>query len=158
MRRLLEPCWWILFLKITSSVLHYVVCFPGECRPPRGRAALASARGGCGVVAGARSSDAGPRDPGEGGGGRTPGREEGSALLVLAAVREALGWEGWKEGLTGEGDRGLRGSVVARVWWVWGTRSREKRGLALPVRRRLGELDFWGGWGYCDQGRMPLWV
>ncbi|XP_042835258.1 receptor-type tyrosine-protein phosphatase gamma isoform X3 [Panthera tigris] len=28
MRRLLEPCWWILFLKITSSVLHYVVCFP----------------------------------------------------------------------------------------------------------------------------------
>lgn len=30
MRRLLEPCWWILFLKITSAVLHYVVCFPGE--------------------------------------------------------------------------------------------------------------------------------
>ncbi|XP_027719588.1 receptor-type tyrosine-protein phosphatase gamma isoform X2 [Vombatus ursinus] len=28
MRRLLEPCWWIFFLKITSSVLHYVVCFP----------------------------------------------------------------------------------------------------------------------------------
>nr|KAF6335662.1 hypothetical protein mPipKuh1_014365 [Pipistrellus kuhlii] len=28
MRRLLEPCWWILFLKITSSALHYVVCFP----------------------------------------------------------------------------------------------------------------------------------
>nr|XP_004661322.1 receptor-type tyrosine-protein phosphatase gamma isoform X1 [Jaculus jaculus] len=28
MRRLLEPCWWILFLKITSSVLHYVVSFP----------------------------------------------------------------------------------------------------------------------------------
>lgn len=28
MRRLLEPCWWILFLKITTSVLHYVVCFP----------------------------------------------------------------------------------------------------------------------------------
>ncbi|XP_021099730.1 receptor-type tyrosine-protein phosphatase gamma, partial [Heterocephalus glaber] len=28
MRRLLEPCWWILFLKISSSVLHYVVCFP----------------------------------------------------------------------------------------------------------------------------------
>ncbi|XP_063517963.1 receptor-type tyrosine-protein phosphatase gamma isoform X4 [Pongo pygmaeus] len=28
MRRLLEPCWWILFVKITSSVLHYVVCFP----------------------------------------------------------------------------------------------------------------------------------
>uniref|UniRef100_A0A8D0R4C9 Secreted protein n=1 Tax=Sus scrofa TaxID=9823 RepID=A0A8D0R4C9_PIG len=44
MRRLLEPCWWILFLKITSSVLHYVVCFPGECRPPRD-AALAGASG-----------------------------------------------------------------------------------------------------------------
>ncbi|XP_068940302.1 receptor-type tyrosine-protein phosphatase gamma isoform X2 [Petaurus breviceps papuanus] len=28
MRRLLEPCWWIFFLKIASSVLHYVVCFP----------------------------------------------------------------------------------------------------------------------------------
>ncbi|KAM4802758.1 receptor-type tyrosine-protein phosphatase gamma-like [Urocitellus parryii] len=33
MRRLLEPCWWILFLKITSSVLHYVVCFPGAYGP-----------------------------------------------------------------------------------------------------------------------------
>lgn len=30
MRRLLQPCWWIFFLKITSSVLHDVVCFPGE--------------------------------------------------------------------------------------------------------------------------------
>uniref|UniRef100_A0A8C3INV1 protein-tyrosine-phosphatase n=1 Tax=Chrysemys picta bellii TaxID=8478 RepID=A0A8C3INV1_CHRPI len=28
MRRLLQPCWWIFFLKITSSVLQYVVCFP----------------------------------------------------------------------------------------------------------------------------------
>uniref|UniRef100_A0A8C3V4E3 Receptor-type tyrosine-protein phosphatase gamma n=1 Tax=Catharus ustulatus TaxID=91951 RepID=A0A8C3V4E3_CATUS len=28
MRRLLQPCWWIFFLKITSSVLHDVVCFP----------------------------------------------------------------------------------------------------------------------------------
>ncbi|XP_070216011.1 receptor-type tyrosine-protein phosphatase gamma isoform X1 [Bos mutus] len=33
MRRLLEPCWWILFLKITSSVLHYVVCFPVSLAP-----------------------------------------------------------------------------------------------------------------------------
>lgn len=30
MRRLLQPCCWIFFLKITISVLHYVVCFPGE--------------------------------------------------------------------------------------------------------------------------------
>ncbi|XP_015730706.1 receptor-type tyrosine-protein phosphatase gamma [Coturnix japonica] len=28
MRRLLQPCWWIFFLKITSSVLHDVLCFP----------------------------------------------------------------------------------------------------------------------------------
>ncbi|XP_039182540.1 receptor-type tyrosine-protein phosphatase gamma isoform X1 [Crotalus tigris] len=28
MRRLLQPCCWIFFLKITLSVLHYVVCFP----------------------------------------------------------------------------------------------------------------------------------
>ncbi|KAM9374798.1 receptor-type tyrosine-protein phosphatase gamma [Phaethornis superciliosus] len=28
MRRLLQPCWWIFFLKITSSVLHDVVCLP----------------------------------------------------------------------------------------------------------------------------------
>ncbi|XP_032637725.1 receptor-type tyrosine-protein phosphatase gamma [Chelonoidis abingdonii] len=28
MRRLLQPCWWIFFLKISSSVLQYVVCFP----------------------------------------------------------------------------------------------------------------------------------
>uniref|UniRef100_A0A8D2LFL9 protein-tyrosine-phosphatase n=1 Tax=Varanus komodoensis TaxID=61221 RepID=A0A8D2LFL9_VARKO len=28
MRRLLQPCCWIFFLKITISVLHYVVCFP----------------------------------------------------------------------------------------------------------------------------------
>ncbi|XP_074862302.1 receptor-type tyrosine-protein phosphatase gamma isoform X4 [Carettochelys insculpta] len=28
MRRLLQPCWWIFFLKVSSSVLHYVVCFP----------------------------------------------------------------------------------------------------------------------------------
>ncbi|XP_074986311.1 receptor-type tyrosine-protein phosphatase gamma isoform X5 [Caretta caretta] len=28
MRRLLQPCWWIFFLKIASAVLHYVVCFP----------------------------------------------------------------------------------------------------------------------------------
>ncbi|XP_039402312.1 receptor-type tyrosine-protein phosphatase gamma isoform X3 [Mauremys reevesii] len=28
MRRLLQPCWWIFFLKVTSSVLQYVVCFP----------------------------------------------------------------------------------------------------------------------------------
>ncbi|XP_075430897.1 receptor-type tyrosine-protein phosphatase gamma isoform X2 [Ascaphus truei] len=28
MRRLLEPCWWIFFLKITASVLHYVLCYP----------------------------------------------------------------------------------------------------------------------------------
>ncbi|XP_053234324.1 receptor-type tyrosine-protein phosphatase gamma isoform X3 [Podarcis raffonei] len=28
MRRLLQPCCWIFFLKITVSVLHYVVCFP----------------------------------------------------------------------------------------------------------------------------------
>ncbi|KAM7170857.1 receptor-type tyrosine-protein phosphatase gamma isoform 6-T6 [Macrochelys suwanniensis] len=28
MRRLLRPCWWILFLKITGSVLQYVLCFP----------------------------------------------------------------------------------------------------------------------------------
>uniref|UniRef100_A0A452Q9R8 Secreted protein n=1 Tax=Ursus americanus TaxID=9643 RepID=A0A452Q9R8_URSAM len=45
MRRLLEPCWWILFLKITSSVLHYVVCFPGECRPLRGPGPGRRARG-----------------------------------------------------------------------------------------------------------------
>ncbi|XP_075039434.1 receptor-type tyrosine-protein phosphatase gamma isoform X2 [Mixophyes fleayi] len=28
MRRLLQPCWWILFLKISSSVLNYVLCYP----------------------------------------------------------------------------------------------------------------------------------
>ncbi|XP_077308030.1 receptor-type tyrosine-protein phosphatase gamma isoform X2 [Lithobates pipiens] len=28
MRRLLQPCWWILFLKISTSVLHYVLCYP----------------------------------------------------------------------------------------------------------------------------------
>ncbi|XP_069592727.1 receptor-type tyrosine-protein phosphatase gamma isoform X2 [Ranitomeya imitator] len=28
MRRLLQPCWWILFLKISTSVLHYVLCSP----------------------------------------------------------------------------------------------------------------------------------
>nr|XP_016850680.1 PREDICTED: receptor-type tyrosine-protein phosphatase gamma isoform X4 [Anolis carolinensis] len=28
MRRLLQPCCWIFFFKITVSVLHYVVCFP----------------------------------------------------------------------------------------------------------------------------------
>ncbi|XP_043406649.1 receptor-type tyrosine-protein phosphatase gamma isoform X7 [Chelonia mydas] len=28
MRRLLQPCWWIFFLKIASAVLQYVVCFP----------------------------------------------------------------------------------------------------------------------------------
>ncbi|KAM8931071.1 receptor-type tyrosine-protein phosphatase gamma isoform 2-T2 [Pelodytes ibericus] len=28
MRRLLQPCWWILFLKITVPVLHYVLCYP----------------------------------------------------------------------------------------------------------------------------------
>uniref|UniRef100_A0A8D0DVC0 Secreted protein n=1 Tax=Salvator merianae TaxID=96440 RepID=A0A8D0DVC0_SALMN len=28
MRRLLQPCCWIFFLKIATSVLHYVVCFP----------------------------------------------------------------------------------------------------------------------------------
>ncbi|XP_073425909.1 receptor-type tyrosine-protein phosphatase gamma isoform X2 [Dendrobates tinctorius] len=27
MRRLLQPCWWILFLKISTSVLHYVLCY-----------------------------------------------------------------------------------------------------------------------------------
>ena len=81
MRRLLEPCWWILFLKITSSVLHYVVCFPGECRPPRD-AALAGARGGYGVIPGARSSGTRPRDPGESGGGS--GAHEGE--------RDTLHW------------------------------------------------------------------
>ncbi|XP_069499852.1 receptor-type tyrosine-protein phosphatase gamma isoform X2 [Ambystoma mexicanum] len=30
MRRLLEPCWWIFFLKITTSVMHYVLCFPAS--------------------------------------------------------------------------------------------------------------------------------
>ncbi|XP_069062641.1 receptor-type tyrosine-protein phosphatase gamma isoform X4 [Pleurodeles waltl] len=30
MRRLLEPCWWIFFLKITTSVIHYVLCFPAS--------------------------------------------------------------------------------------------------------------------------------
>ncbi|XP_074862303.1 receptor-type tyrosine-protein phosphatase gamma isoform X5 [Carettochelys insculpta] len=33
MRRLLQPCWWIFFLKVSSSVLHYVVCFPGTYGP-----------------------------------------------------------------------------------------------------------------------------
>ncbi|KAM4720990.1 receptor-type tyrosine-protein phosphatase gamma isoform 2-T2 [Rhinophrynus dorsalis] len=28
MRRMLQPCWWILFLKITTSVLHNVLCYP----------------------------------------------------------------------------------------------------------------------------------
>ncbi|XP_043374103.1 receptor-type tyrosine-protein phosphatase gamma isoform X6 [Dermochelys coriacea] len=28
MRRLLQPCWWIFFVKIASAVLQYVVCFP----------------------------------------------------------------------------------------------------------------------------------
>uniref|UniRef100_A0A8C5Q7Z3 Receptor-type tyrosine-protein phosphatase gamma n=1 Tax=Leptobrachium leishanense TaxID=445787 RepID=A0A8C5Q7Z3_9ANUR len=28
MRRLLQPCWWILFLKITTPVLHYVLWYP----------------------------------------------------------------------------------------------------------------------------------
>ncbi|CAH2313006.1 receptor-type tyrosine- phosphatase gamma isoform X2 [Pelobates cultripes] len=28
MRRLLQPCWWILFLKITTPMLHYVLCYP----------------------------------------------------------------------------------------------------------------------------------
>ncbi|XP_067397626.1 receptor-type tyrosine-protein phosphatase gamma isoform X3 [Emydura macquarii macquarii] len=28
MRRLLQPCWWILFLKVTGSALHYVLCLP----------------------------------------------------------------------------------------------------------------------------------
>ncbi|XP_066470027.1 receptor-type tyrosine-protein phosphatase gamma isoform X2 [Tiliqua scincoides] len=28
MRRLLQPCCWIFFLKVAVSVLHYVVCFP----------------------------------------------------------------------------------------------------------------------------------
>lgn len=41
---------------------------------------------------------------------------------------------------------------------VWGSRSREKRGLALLILRRLRELEFWGGWGDCDQGKMLLWV
>lgn len=36
MRRLLQPCCWIFFLKITISVLHYVVCFPGEWQSKRG--------------------------------------------------------------------------------------------------------------------------
>ncbi|KAM4023547.1 receptor-type tyrosine-protein phosphatase gamma [Anomaloglossus baeobatrachus] len=28
MRRLLQPCWWIVLLKISTSVLHYVLCYP----------------------------------------------------------------------------------------------------------------------------------
>ncbi|KAM4651356.1 receptor-type tyrosine-protein phosphatase gamma isoform 2-T2 [Discoglossus pictus] len=28
MRRFLEPCWWIFFLKISTPVLHYVLCYP----------------------------------------------------------------------------------------------------------------------------------
>nr|XP_033781663.1 receptor-type tyrosine-protein phosphatase gamma isoform X1 [Geotrypetes seraphini] len=28
MRRLLEPCWWIVFSKLAALALHYVLCFP----------------------------------------------------------------------------------------------------------------------------------
>ncbi|XP_053326181.1 receptor-type tyrosine-protein phosphatase gamma isoform X2 [Spea bombifrons] len=28
MRRLLQPCWWIVFLKVSAPVLHYVLCYP----------------------------------------------------------------------------------------------------------------------------------
>lgn len=90
MRRLLEPCWWILFLKITSSVLHYVVCFPGECWPPRGRGPGRRARGmwSCrrGAELGARPGDLERVE-----GGQTLGEERGFALLVLAAFGEAYG-------------------------------------------------------------------
>lgn len=96
-----------MFLKITSSVLHYVVCFPGECRPPED-AAPARARGICGVVAGARSVGARPRDPSEGGGGRASGGR-GFAPLALAVFREAGGRGGRKPELAGEEDWGPRG-------------------------------------------------
>lgn len=54
------------------------------------------------------------------------------------------------------GGQGPQGSALAQVPVVWGSRSREKRGLALLNRDRLGELELWGGWGDCDHGRMPL--
>lgn len=143
MRRLLEPCWWILFLKITSSVLHYVVCFPGECWPPRGRGPDRRARG-CGVVAWARSLSACPGDPERVEGGRAPWEERGSALLVLTAFREGSDWGGWKKGLGGEGDRGRRGLLLLWFGRPWGTRVRRKGGLALLIRRRSGVLELWG--------------
>lgn len=67
MRRLLEPCWWILFLKITSSVLHYVVCFPGECGPPTGR--VSSPRAGYAELSPGAELGRQSRDRGEGEGG-----------------------------------------------------------------------------------------
>lgn len=85
MRRLLEPCWWILFLKITSSVLHYVVCFPGECWPPRGTRPRA-----------ARAGDA-ELSPGHGASAPVPGTPErvevggGLALGIERGIR-SVGW------------------------------------------------------------------
>lgn len=118
----------------------------------RGDAALAGARGGCGVVAGARSSGARPGDPGEGGGGAgRPGRREGFALLVLAAFKEAGGWGGWKRA-DREGGQGPQESALARAWGSRGSQSLEKRGLALLIRRRSEELDLWGGWGHWGHG------
>lgn len=129
MRRLLEPCWWILFLKITSSVLHYVVCFPGECQLPRGRGPGRRAQGMRSCCRGTELG--GPsRRPWRGWrGAGHPGGRERAAPLALVVFREAAGWGEWKKGLAGEEGRGLRMSVFARLWEAWGSRSLEKGDL-----------------------------
>lgn len=122
----------------------------------RGDAALAGARGGCGVVAGARSSGAGPGDPGASGGegGGRPGRREGSTRLLLMAQGGL-----WLRRV-GEGAGGGRGTGAAGVCsrsglGGLGSQSREKRGACSAdpppfVRARsLGLLGETGTMGEC---------
>lgn len=156
MRRLLEPCWWILFLKITSSVLHYVVCFPGECRPPRGRGPGRRARGmrSCrgGMELGRRSR--GPRRQWRVGGGR-PGRREGISSACPNGVGRRVVAEGGRRGWPGKGDRGSRGVCSRSGLGGLGSQSRERKGTCSAdpppfVRARsLGLLGETGTMGEC---------
>lgn len=103
----------------------------------RGDAALAGARRGCGVVAGARSSGARPGDPGEGGAG----------LDTRVGEREPLRWLWWclERLLVGENGRK-----------VWPGRRAGASGCRFSLGfGRLGGAGVWRK-GTCSADRPPF--
>lgn len=125
----------------------------------RGDAALAGARRGCGVVAGARSSGARPGDPGEGGGGPDTRVWEREPLRWLWWCLERLlvgengrkVWPGKRAGASGcLFSLGFGGLGEAGVWRK-GTRSADR-----PQFERAGALGRLGRLGPREAGLCGL--